>query len=125
MVNNQWLFVINELKHLSDIKENEETWWCVSQGCNKNDGAFLYRAKVGIIFYFEVIELMESNAFCNAYGMKTARIKILKSFNPPIKSHELKLINSIRSEKFMRRNFQSKEFNIINSNIINSILSIR
>jgi hypothetical protein len=125
MENNYWLFVINELRHLSEIKENEESWWCISRGCNKGDSAFLYKAGVGIVCYFEVIELMESNTFCSAYGMKTAEVKILKSFNPPIKSNELKLINAVRSEKFIKRNFQSKEFRIKNNAIINSILSIR
>ncbi len=60
-----WLYVINELRHLSEIKE-KESWWCV--------------------------RLIESNTFCSAYGMQTAKIKILKSFNPPIKSNELKKI---------------------------------
>jgi hypothetical protein len=68
---------------------------------------------------------MDSITFCTAYGMNPAKIKILKFFNPPIKSNKLKLINSVRSEKFLKRNFQSKEFQIKNNAIINSILSIR
>jgi len=125
MENKCWLFVINELRHLTSIKKNEESWWCVSKGCNNGDSAFLYKAKVGIICHFKVIELIESNSHCESYGMKTAKIKILKIFDPPIKSNELKSINAIRSEKFMRRNFQSKEFNIINNDVIKLILSIR
>jgi len=93
-----WLYVINELRHLSEIKE-KESWWCV--------------------------RLIESNTFCSAYGMQTAKIKILKSFNPPIKSNELKKIYSVRAETFMKRNFQSKEFLIKDNDIIKPILSLR
>ncbi|MEI8172548.1 MAG: hypothetical protein WCH07_03570, partial [Deltaproteobacteria bacterium] len=79
------------------------------------------------IYYYEVIELLETNTYCKFYNMKTAiaKIKILRFFNPPITSHELKLLHSVRSEKFITRNFQSKEFRIVNSNTINSLLSIR
>jgi len=108
---NTWLFVAHNTLHLEYLNSGEESWWCVDRQCKPGEIAFVYRPLYGIARRLEILELSKkTEMFCNAYGMATARIKVLNLFSPPITPKMLKTVRELKDEAFVRRNFQGKSF---------------
>lgn len=124
MDNNFWFFVADNVKHMADVKERSKTWWCVDRRCKIGDKAFLYKTLQGVICYFEILEVNDSEKFCELYGMQTGLIKIIKKFKTPITAKVLKSTPIVKVERFISRNFHGKSFIIKNEESVKAILSL-
>ena len=124
MDNNFWFFVAENVKHMVETKEKRKTWWCVDRRCKVGDKAFLYKRLEGILCYFEILEINDSQDFCRAYGMQTGLVKILKIFKEPVTAKLLKSTPIVKDEKFVSRNFHGKSFVIRNEESVKAILSL-
>jgi hypothetical protein len=108
---NNWVFVTHTPLHLVRLKAGNESWWCVDRRCKAGEQAFIYKPLTGIILHLKILELSKTpELFCDTYQMATAKIKVLNVFDPPITSKQLKSSKIVRSEQFVRRNFQGKSF---------------
>ncbi len=119
-----WFFIAHSIRHMNQVKENEETWWCVDRRCIKGDKAFLYKPQEGVICYFEILEMNNSQLFCKSYGMETGLIKILKLFKEPISAKKLKTYPILKKEPFIAKNFQGKSFVIREEASVRKMLSL-
>ncbi len=119
-----WFFVAHNVLHLSGVEEGQETWWCVDRNAAPGDRAFIYRPLKGIAYYLEVIEHIKPDTFCSSYGMGTARVKVLKVFDPPISAKQMKSSSVVKEEGFARRNFQGKSFTVHSKQTPKAILAL-
>ena len=72
---NTWLLVAHNVLHLERTKAGAVTWWCVKRDAAVGDKCFLYRPAIGVVLYFEILNLEPSQqGFCNAYAMATIPI---------------------------------------------------
>jgi hypothetical protein len=107
---NAWLFVANDILHLSRLKIHDENWWCVDHRSKAGDEAFIYKPRTGIILHLKILELCKTpESFCDSFQMATAIIKVQNLFDPPITCKQLKSFLG-RNESFIRRNFFGKSF---------------
>ena len=123
--NNFWFFVAENTKHMTVVKERSNSWWCVDRKCKIGDKAFLYKRLEGIVCYFEILGINDSQDICSSYGMDTGLIKILKHFKEPITAKILKSTPIVADETFVRRNFQGKSFVIKNEETVKTILALQ
>lgn len=120
-----WILIAHETLHMPDIKQGEESWWCVDRKSKIGEKSFLYKPLKGITHYFEILEIINSKDICLCYAMNSARIKILKQFEPPITAKMLKRIKEAREEEFIRKNFQGKSFIITNPLVVKKIINFK
>jgi hypothetical protein len=73
---------------------------------------------------FEILALTAPEAFCSGYAMATARIKVLRVFDPPISAKQLKSSSAVRMEGFVRKNFQGKSFILHSEKAPKAILAL-
>jgi hypothetical protein len=66
----------------------------------------------GIILFLEALGPAQQQGFCDAYGMATAKVRVLKVFDPPITAKTLKRTVEIKNQRFVRHNFQGKSFDV-------------
>jgi hypothetical protein len=113
-----WLLVVGATEQLLNMAEGEESWWCVDIGSKTGDLALVYRPasphiEGAVVCSFEVVTLrVRQRSFCRLYGMATARIKMLRVFDPPISRRKVLENPAVKNESFARRNFQGKSFPI-------------
>jgi len=119
-----WMLVTSEFYHLLHAKEYDETWWCVDKRCKPKDKAFLFKINTGIVLYFEILELTEAQPRCKAYGMGTAKIKVINIFRHPITAKKIKSIITAKAEQFVAKNFHGKSFMIKHEKTPNVIMSM-
>ncbi len=110
MTYNYFLHVAYNILHIPDLIKGAESWWCVSRKAIVKDRVFLYKPSRGIVCCFEIIALIDHEPYCSAFQMNTAKVKILKVYNPPITAKEIKKIPNIKKQGFIARNFQAKSF---------------
>ncbi|HZT29456.1 MAG TPA: hypothetical protein VFA33_06215 [Bryobacteraceae bacterium] len=119
-----WFFVAHHVLHLTEVEEGRETWWCVDRNTAPGDRAFIYRPLKGVCWYFEILEHIKPDAFCSSFGMGTARVKILRVFDPPISAKQMKSSSVVKDEGFVRRNFQGKAFVVHSKETPKAMLSL-
>src|SRR5260370_28785015 len=108
-----WLLVAHDILHLRDAKSGSTTWWCVPRLSAPCDKCLLYKPLRGILLQFEILPSAPViQAFCNAFAMATANVKIQKVFEPPITAKQLKALPAVKQQGFVKRNFQGKAFQI-------------
>jgi len=117
-----WLFVVRNPQHLLDFQKGDETWWCVDRRCKTGDRAFIYRPLKGIAMLIKVVGDAPPNPFCSSFSMNTARIEVVKVFDPPITARTLRY--RLRDANFVRRNFQGTSFEIQSPAVTKAILAI-
>jgi hypothetical protein len=109
-----WLLVAWNVLHLTEAKKADTTWWCVDRRCAVGERCFIYKPSKGMLLFFEVLKINESQGFCRSFGMATAEIKIVEIFEPPITARALKQVKEISQANFVKKNFQGKAFAIEN-----------
>jgi hypothetical protein len=121
-----WILIARDLFHLFATQEGETSWWCVPLKTEIGDRAFLYRpGGYGVVLFLEVIDNVAQNDFlCRTYSMKTARVRVLKKFNPSIPFKAFQGSAELSKQGFVRCNFQGKAFAIA-PEIAAAILKLR
>lgn len=117
------LLVAHEILHLGRAKVRSTAWWCVSRDAVPGDKFFLYKPLTGIVLFLEVLGPAQQQGFCDAYAMGTAKVRVLKVFDPPVTAKTLKRSMETKSQGFVRRNFQGKSF-YVDDRATKAILSL-
>jgi hypothetical protein len=125
MANHAWVGIAHKLLHMASVKIGQESWWCVNARSTIGDTVFIYKPGEGIVSCFRILEFTTPDKFCASFAMATAKIKVLRLFQPPISLKRLKEISGAREETFVRRNCQGTSFLIKNETVIQSILQLK
>ena len=106
------IYVVTDIKHLATTGEGEQTWWCTGYACNPGDIGIIYVKEIGVKYVFRFIRFDDQNTFCKRYGMATACVELLKVLDDPVSPRDLRSMPEFRQMKAVRRNFQSRWFDI-------------
>lgn len=105
------LYVVNHLRHLSETKAGELTWWCVDRAAQPGERAAIHLVKRGISVIFTVEDVDQPpESLCAAYGMKTARVKVDYLLTPPLAAREMRAHPVLSKLPALRRSFQRSSF---------------
>ena len=119
-----WMLVAHNLQHLAKVHEGDRTWWCAPSQCKYGDRAFVYKPQHGIVLYLQLGTHAPSQEFCEHFRLITTNVQVVEVFDPPIPVKSLRLGTNLKSETFLRRQFQGTSFQFISHESVAEILQI-
>lgn len=104
-----------------------ETWWCLPESARAGDLVYLYcprsaNSKLqGVFGLATVVEAPSKrhtkNAYCSGFGhpelkLLYCELRITKRFENRLSASDIKSVNQLSRELFVRRNFQGTSFKV-------------
>jgi hypothetical protein len=107
------VYVIDNLRHLADVKVDDKSWWCVEHSTKVGAHSAVYLKGKGIKLLFRTVgAAVARDTFCEGYGMVAVPIQIIAVFEQPLTFRALRVHPVLNSLPGLRRNFQGTSFHL-------------